>query len=86
VRQAVNELLDLSDEVIPQTLEYDVYGVPTLELWNGVSNCMERFIAAESQARNDSHDYFTLFEERMPIILMHEAGMTPLQIIVTVTQ
>lgn len=92
----------LPDEVIQQAVAHDVFWVPTLELWNGVSEAhgvgfrqatldnLGRFLAAGGKVAlgTDFHGYFTPFEEGMPITeinLMHEAGMTPMQIVVAAT-
>jgi len=92
----------LPDDVIQQAVEHDVYWVPTLELWKGVSeeyganfreitlDNVARFTAAGGKIAlgTDFHGYFTPFEEGMPITeinLMHEAGMTPMEIIKAAT-
>lgn len=93
----------LTDEIIALAVENDVYWVPTLELWHGVSNAhpvsydtvaqknLKQFVDAGGKVAlgTDFHGYFTPFDEGMPITeitLMHEAGMTPMQIIVAATQ
>ena len=87
------------DALIQRMVEENVYWVPTLELWQGASytlvdaakDNLRRFVAAGGKVAlgTDYAGYYTPFELGMPmteITLMHEAGMTPMQIIVAATK
>lgn len=87
----------LPDELIPQMVEKHIYWTPTLELWNGVGqsanmpDSLRRFVEGGGQVAlgTDYAGYSIHFELGMPITeieLMHEAGMTPMQIIVAATK
>jgi imidazolonepropionase-like amidohydrolase len=93
----------LPDSLITRMIAVDMYWVPTLELWDGVSDLhnlnwdviakdnLRRFVEAGGKVAvgTDYDGYVTSFELGMPmteIKLMHEAGMTPMQIIVAGTK
>ena len=93
----------LPDSLITRMIAVDMYWVPTLELWDGVSerhnldwdviakDNLRRFVGAGGKVAvgTDYDGYVTSFELGMPmaeIKLMHEAGMTPMQIIVAGTK
>ena len=88
----------LSDELIEQMLENDVYWVPTLELWKNagygdrraIAN-LAKFVEAGGKVAlgTDYAGYDAEFDVGMPITeieLMQKAGMTSMQIIVASTQ
>jgi imidazolonepropionase-like amidohydrolase len=87
----------LPDELIAQMVKQNVYWVPTLELWSGVGRManmpdnLKRFVDGGGQVAlgTDYAGYTIPFELGMPITeieLMHQAGMTPMQIIVAATK
>jgi imidazolonepropionase-like amidohydrolase/Tol biopolymer transport system component len=87
----------LPDELITQMVKQNVYWVPTLELWSGVGRIanmrdnLKRFVDGGGQVAlgTDYAGYTIPFELGMPITeieLMHQAGMTPMQIIVAATK
>ena len=93
----------LPDSLIALMIEKNMYWVPTLELWKGVSeryslnwittakNNLIRFVQAGGKVAlgTDYDGYTTPFDLGMPITemkLMREAGMTPIQIIISATK
>lgn len=93
----------LPDSLINFMIEKNMYWVPTLELWKGVSerfglnwiaiaqNNLIRFVQAGGKVAlgTDYDGYTTPFDLGMPITemkLMREAGMTPMQIIISGTK
>ena len=94
---------NLPDSLITSMIEKNMYWVPTLELWKGVSelyglhwitipqNNLLRFVQAGGKVAlgTDYDGYVTPFDLGMPITemkLMQEAGMTPMQILVSATR
>lgn len=83
----VNHMIinDLPDSLITQMIEKDIYWVPTLELWNGVSeyhslnwnitarNNLRLFAQAGGKVAlgTDYDGYITYFELGMPLLEMH---------------
>jgi imidazolonepropionase-like amidohydrolase len=84
-------------------IQKDMYWIPTLELWAGVSDMfsinwieiaksnLQRFVQAGGKVAlgTDYDGYVTPFDLGMPITemkLMQEAGMTPMQILVSATR
>ncbi len=93
----------LPDPLITDMIAKDIYWVPTLELWKGVSrihnlnwdtvaqNNLRRFVEAGGKVAvgTDYEGYIFEFDSGMPMLelqLMHEAGMTPMQIIMAATR
>ena len=88
----------VSDELIARIVKANMYWIPTLELWQhvGVSdapiiNNLRRFVAAGGQVAlgTDYAGYAAQFELGMPLSemqAMQEAGMTPMQIILSGTR
>jgi len=94
---------NLPDSLITSMIEKNMYWVPTLELWKGVSelyglhwitipqNNLRRFVQAGGKVAlgTDYDGYVTPFDLGMPITemkLMQQAGMTPMQILVSATR
>lgn len=83
----VNHMIinDLPDSLITQMIEKDIYWVPTLELWNGVSeyhslnwniiarNNLRLFVQAGGKVAlgTDYNGYITHFELGMPLVEMN---------------
>jgi imidazolonepropionase-like amidohydrolase len=89
----------LPDELIGKMVEGGKTWEPTLELWKNVGNGMDtsvidnlrRYVLAGGKVAlgTDYAGYYTPFQMGMPMHemeWMHEAGMTPMQIIVAGTQ
>lgn len=89
----------LPDRLIDRMVKDDVYWVPTIELWKGVGHGLgevavghlQRFVQAGGRVAlgTDYAGYSSEFDLGMPIReirWMHDAGMTPLQIIVAATR
>jgi imidazolonepropionase-like amidohydrolase len=93
----------LPDSLITFMIQKDMYWIPTLELWAGVSDMfsinwieiaksnLQRFVQAGGKVAlgTDYDGYVTPFDLGMPITemkLMQEAGMTPMQILVSATR
>jgi imidazolonepropionase-like amidohydrolase len=94
---------NLPDALITLMIQKDIYWVPTLELWAGVSDMLSinwidiaksnlyRFVQAGGKVAlgTDYDGYVTPFDLGMPITemkLMQQAGMTPMQILVSATK
>jgi imidazolonepropionase-like amidohydrolase len=94
---------NLPDSLITLMIQKDIYWVPTLELWKGVSvkfsinwidiakSNLQKFVQAGGKVAlgTDYDGYVTPFDLGMPITemkLMQEAGMTPMQILVSATK
>jgi imidazolonepropionase-like amidohydrolase len=104
VDEVVHMVVDnLPDSLIAFMIENNMYWVPTLELWKGVSelyglhwitipkNNLRRFVQAGGKVAigTDYDGYTTPFDLGMPITemkLMQDAGMTPMQIIISGTK
>jgi imidazolonepropionase-like amidohydrolase len=89
---------DLPDPLIERMTKDDVYWLPTLELWKRVGQTDKRSVAnlgrfvkagGEVALGTDYAGYDAVFDLGMPmteIELMHEAGLTPMHIIVAATR
>ena len=94
---------DLPDDLITQMIAKDIYWIPTLELWKGVSQMysldwdktamknLRRFVMAGGKVAlgTDYDGYVCEFDLGMPIremMWMQEAGMSPMEIIVSGTR
>jgi imidazolonepropionase-like amidohydrolase len=108
IRGGVDDVVHMVVDYLPDTLitsmiQRDMYWIPTLELWKGVSelhsvnwdivakNNLQRFVQAGGKVAigTDFGGYIVPFDLGMPmteIQLMHEAGMTPMQIIIAGTK
>jgi imidazolonepropionase-like amidohydrolase len=89
----------LSEELIGRIVSHGVYHVPTMELWRNVGYDLDQ-VAADNLRRlvkaggkialgTDYVGYTGVFDLGMPmheIASMHDAGMTPMQIIVAATR
>jgi imidazolonepropionase-like amidohydrolase len=88
----------VSDELITQLVDADIYWVPTLELWHGVGgpsaatahDNLRRFVDAGGKVAlgTDFDGYSTPFDLGMPIrelTWMLDAGMSPMETIVAAT-
>jgi len=88
------------DELIQRMVGAGMYWVPTLELWRGVgfgpaspiASNLARFVEAGGQVALGT-DYagapevrFDLGTPVTEVLLMHEAGMTPMQVVVAATR
>lgn len=89
----------LPDRLVERMVEDDVYWVPTLELWKGVGHGLgevavgnlRRFVQAGGKVAlgTDYAGYSSRFDLGMPVReigWMHDAGMTPQQIIIAATK
>lgn len=88
----------LTDALIQRMVKEGVYWVPTLELWQRVGLTdkrtvanLSRFVKAGGKVAlgTDYAGYAAEFDLGLPVTeieLMHEAGMTPMQIVVAATQ
>jgi imidazolonepropionase-like amidohydrolase len=108
IKGGVDEVVHMAVDYLPDSLitfmiEKNMYWVPTLELWKGVSERFNlnwintaksnliRFVQAGGKVAvgTDYDGYTTPFDLGMPITemkLMQEAGMTPMQIIISGTK
>jgi len=94
---------DLPDDLIAKMIAKNIYWIPTLELWKGVSqmyslawdktatNNLRRFVMAGGKVAlgTDYDGYVWEFDLGMPIremVWMEEAGMSPIEIIVSGTK